>query len=148
VLSTDDDRSNSNIVTARGNVRTARGTFPVGISGNPAGKGHVPNKFSKRFLVSLAASWEQHGDAVFEEVRKLDPAQYLRICASLVPKEVILHTHNSTPAAQLTEQELQAVIVEDITGVERLRTALLPLVERVAELDPILADEMRGLLDG
>jgi hypothetical protein len=127
---------------------TGGGRWPKGYTGNLAGRGHVPSKFSKRFLISLAASWEQHGDAVFEEVRKTDVVQYLRICASLVPKEVILHTHSSTPAAQLTEQELQAVIVEDITGVERLRTALLPLVARVAELDPVLADEMQQVIDG
>jgi hypothetical protein len=144
VLSTDDDDQPTN----KAPQWTGGGRWPKGYTGNLAGRGHVPSKFSKRFLVSLAASWEQHGDQVFEEVRKLDPVQYLRICASLVPKEVILHTHSSTPAAQLSEQELQAVIVEDITGVERLRTMLLPLVNRVAEFDPVLADEMRQVIDG
>jgi hypothetical protein len=61
---------------------------------------------------------------------------------------VLVITHSTTPAAQLTEQELTAVIVEDISGVERLKVALLPLVARVAEYDPILADEMRQVIDG
>jgi hypothetical protein len=76
---------------------------PGGPSPNPAGRGHVPSKFSKKFLVSLAASWEQHGDAVFEEVRRKDVVQYLRICASLIPKEVLVITPSTTPAAQLSE---------------------------------------------
>jgi hypothetical protein len=122
---------------------------PGGPSPNPAGRGHVPSKFSKKFLISLAASWEQHGDAVFEEVRKLDPVQYLRICSSLIPKEVLVITHSTTPAAQLTEQELQAVIVEDISAIERVRIAMLPLVDRIAELDQQLADDItRVLADG
>jgi hypothetical protein len=113
-----------------------------------AGRGHTPSKFSKKFLVSLAAPWERHGDAVFEEVRQKDVVQYLRICASLIPKEVLVITHSTTPAAQLSQVELEAVIVEDISGVERLKVALLPLVNRVAEFDPVLADEMRQVIDG
>jgi hypothetical protein len=120
-----------------------------GQSGNLAGRGHTPSKFSKKFLISLAASWEQNGDAVFAEVREKDPVQYLRICASLIPKEVLVITHSTTPAAQLTEQELQAVIVEDISAIERVRVAMLPLIERVAELDQQLADDItRVLADG
>jgi hypothetical protein len=122
---------------------------PGGPSPNPAGRGHVPSKFSKKFLVSLAASWEQHGDAVFEEVRRKDVVQYLRICASLIPKEVLVITHSTTPAAQLSEQELQAILVEDISAIERVRAAMLPLVSRVAELDQQLADDIaRVLADG
>jgi hypothetical protein len=142
-MNSDDEQPNNLPVPTKYSSR-----WKPGQSGNLAGRGHTPSKFSKKFLISLAASWEQNGDAVFAEVREKDPVQYLRICASLIPKEVLVITHSTTPAAQLTEQELQAVIVEDITGVERLRTMLLPLVARVAEFDPVLADEMRQVIDG
>jgi hypothetical protein len=141
------DDSNEPIYNSAGR-RLPSTVWKPGQSGNLKGRGHVPSKFSKKFLISLAASWEQHGDAVFEEVRKIDPVQYLRICSSLIPKEVLVITHSATPASQLTEQELTAVIVEDISGVERLKVALLPLVNRVAEFDPVLADEMRQVIDG
>jgi hypothetical protein len=138
------EHTNNNLPARQHPTRWVKGQ-----SGNLAGRGHTPSKFSKKFLVSLAASWEQHGDAVFEEVRKIDPVQYLRICSSLIPKEVLVITHSTTPAAQLTEQELQAVIVEDISAIERVRVAMLPLIERVAELDQQLADDItRVLADG
>jgi uncharacterized coiled-coil protein SlyX len=67
----------------------------------------------------------------------------------LIPKEVLVVTHSTTPAAQLSEQELQAILVEDISAIERLRAALLPLIDRVADHDQQLADEMhRVLADG
>jgi len=118
------------------------------VSPNPRGRGHSPSKFSKRFLTSLSASWELHGDAVLEQVREKDPTQYLRSCASLIPRQIMIHSTSTTAVAQMSEQELQAVIVEDVTALEKLRTTLLPLVERVAAHDPALADEMHCVLDG
>ncbi len=43
----------------------------------------------------------------------------------------------------MSEQKLAAVIVEDVTALEKLRAALLPLIDRVAICDAALADEMR-----
>ena len=117
---------------------------------NPAGRRKgTPNAFSKAFLKSVSAKWKEHGDAVLEEVRHSQPGLWLRVCASLIPKEVLVVTHSTTPAAQLSEQELQAILVEDISAIERLRAALLPLIDRVADHDQQLADEMhRVLADG
>jgi hypothetical protein len=123
---------------------------PGGPSPWPAGrgKGHL-NKFSKASLQSVSAKWREHSDAVLEEVRRDDPGLFLRVCASLIPKELLVVTHSTTPVAQMTEKELQAVIVEDTSAVERLRAAPLPLVDRVAGHDPALAEQMhRVLADG
>ena len=81
---------------------------PGGPSPSPAGrgKGHL-NKFSKAFLQSVSAKWREHGDAVLEEVRRDDPGLFLRVCASLIPKELLVVTHSTTPVAQMTEKELQ-----------------------------------------
>ena len=118
------------------------------VSPNPKGRGHSPSKFSKRFLVSLAASWEQHGDTVLEQVRQKDPTQYLRICASLIPRQIMIHNTTAAPAVTLSEAELQAIVVEDVSRLEQVRATLLPLIERVADFDWELADEMRKALDG
>jgi hypothetical protein len=120
-----------------------------GPSPNPAGRGHSPSKFSKAFLASVSAKWKAHGDDVLEEVGRDDPGLFLRVCASLIPQSLLVVTHSTTPAAQLSESDLQAILVEDVTQLERLRAALLPLIDRVAKNDPQLAQDMhRVLADG
>jgi hypothetical protein len=47
-----------------------------------------------------------HGAAAIERVRQEDPATYLRVIASLIPKEMKVET---SPLAGLTEAELNAV---------------------------------------
>jgi hypothetical protein len=49
----------------------------------------------------------------------------------------------------LYEDEFSDVSSSDSSAtVERLKVALLPLVNRVAEFDPVLADEMRQVING
>jgi hypothetical protein len=116
---------------------------------NPLGrKPGTPNKFSRAFLADVAEKWHAHGAGVLEEVRRDDPATFLRVCASLVPREILLTTQNATPVSQMSETELQALIVEDITVVERLKVALLPLIDRVAGYNSALAAEFREVLHG
>jgi hypothetical protein len=117
---------------------------------NPAGRGKgVTNKFSRAFLHDVSRKWAEHGADALEEVRRTDPGTFLRVCASLIPKELLVVTHSTTPVQQLSETELQAILVEDVTTLEKLRAALLPLVERVEACDPALAHEMhRVLADG
>jgi hypothetical protein len=115
---------------------------------NPKGRGNSPSKFSKAFLHDVSRKWAEHGADVLEEVRRRDPGTFLPVCASLIPKELLVITHGTSPVAQMSEQELQAVIVDDVSAVEKLRAVLLPLVERVAAHDPALADEIHRALDG
>ena len=84
---------------------------------NPAGRGKgVPNKFSKAFLHDVSKKWAQHGEDVLEQVRRDDPGLFLRVCAGLIPKELLVITHSTTPVQQLSETELQAILVEDVTA--------------------------------
>jgi len=94
----------------------------------------------------VAEKWHAHGANVLEEVRRDDPATFLRVCASLVPREILLTTQSATPVSQMSEIELQALIVEDITGVARLKAALAPLIDRVAAYDEALAGEISKVL--
>ena len=58
--------------------------------GNTHGKGRPKgsrNKFSQEFIEALAANFSEHGQGVIEVLRTEDPATYVRICASLVPKD-------------------------------------------------------------
>ncbi len=59
----------------------------------PATRGR-PRVYRERlthaFLENLNADFEKHGPAVIEAVRTNEPAQYLKVVASLVPKEIEL----------------------------------------------------------
>ena len=69
----------------------------------------------------MSAKWKLHGDDVLEEVRRDDPGLFLRACASLIPQSLLIVTHNTTPVANLSQQELEAILVEDVTQLERLQ---------------------------
>lgn len=62
--------------------------FVKGQSGNPAGKPlGSKHKISEKFISSLTADFEQHGETVIERVRAEKPETYLKIVADLVPKD-------------------------------------------------------------
>ncbi len=59
-----------------------------GESGNPSGRPlGARNKLSENYHEALYHDFLEHGPAVIVEVRENDPSTYLKIIASLVPKE-------------------------------------------------------------
>jgi hypothetical protein len=60
----------------------------------------------------------------------------------LIPKELLVVTHNTTPLQQMTTMELQAVIINDATTAEKMRSRLEPLIEELAKKDLPLARQM------
>jgi len=62
--------------------------FKVGNPGRPKGS---KNKISKEYLAALAEDFERYGVAVIERVRKERPDVYLKLVASLVPKDFDVH---------------------------------------------------------
>jgi hypothetical protein len=76
----------------RKSVNTERRTdhlFKAGQpSANPNGRPKGSrNKLSESFIARMHADFEQHGDSVIEAVRTESPGEYLRIIASIVPKQ-------------------------------------------------------------
>ena len=60
-----------------------------GQSGNPAGRQiGSRNKLNEKFILALHDDFVEHGAKVIEEVRKKKPDQYLKVIASILPREL------------------------------------------------------------
>jgi hypothetical protein len=60
-----------------------------GVSPNPAGRPKGSrNKLGEEFVSALLADFNEHGPSVIETVRAEQPAQYLKVIAAVIPKEV------------------------------------------------------------
>lgn len=67
-------------------VRDGGGRFLAGNGGGGRRKGSR-NKLTEAFLTAVASDFEQHGAAALAKLRADDPASYLRIVGSFVPRE-------------------------------------------------------------
>lgn len=81
--------------------------FLPGQSGNPAGrvKGSR-NKLTEDFLRCLSDDFSEHGPEAIRRTREEDPAVYVRVIASLMPKQLEV----SRPLEELTDDELVAAV--------------------------------------
>lgn len=57
-------------------------------AGNPGRQTGSRCKLGTKFVDALLADFEKHGSVTIERVRETDPSAYMRVIASLLPKEV------------------------------------------------------------
>ena len=75
--------------TAEQQHRLAKYEFKPGESGNPAGRPvGSRNKLSDKFCADLLEHWQEHGVEAMDAALAKDPAAYVRVVASTVPKDV------------------------------------------------------------
>jgi hypothetical protein len=91
-----------------GESRRVDGTFAPGISGNPRGKPKGSRtKLGEAFISDLQADWVANGADVIVKVRTDRPADYLKVVASILPKELNVRVD---PLEEMDDDELSAIL--------------------------------------
>lgn len=90
-----------------------------GQSGNPNGRPKgSKQRLSESFIAALCQDFETHGQTVIDTVRAEKPADYLKIIASIVPKELTIKTET---IEDMSDDEL----IERLDQVRSVAAALL-----------------------
>jgi hypothetical protein len=96
-------------------------------SGRPAGS---RNKLTNMLLTALVADWEKFGPGAVRIMRVERPAEYCKLVASLVPKELFVQ---ESALSDLSDDEL----MENLAVIRRLRArAAAVLVEQIEQKQP------------
>lgn len=94
--------------------------FKPGQSGNPAGRPKgARSKLGEAFIEALHTDFEQHGIATIEAVRLEKPDQYLKVIASILPKDLNV---NINQMDDLTDDQL-------IQRIRSLDSAIRPFLD-------------------
>jgi Family of unknown function (DUF5681) len=115
-----------------GNLKTAPPWRP-GQSGNPAGRRPGSrNKLSEDFLLRLHATWLEHGDRALAAMAVNDPSNFVRVVASLMPRQIDLSV--GVDAAQFVTTFRHAI---ELLGNE---APMLPRSKRVKVIEAEVID--------
>jgi hypothetical protein len=89
-------------------MRRGNGTFLPGQSpGRPRG---ARNRLQSSFLYALAEDFERDGAAAIKICRIEEPARYVQIVASLMPRE--LEIEHQTATSDLDDEQLDSLITQ------------------------------------
>jgi len=130
--------------------------FRPGTSGNLNGRGlGVRNRLNRRFVFALSRAWEQHGVEALQRVIAEEPVQFIKIVASLCPREVTLDASDDLRSAlarlgklakaRYAKDHPRVIDVDpDGSGASGLTQGALPQSEVVELPDPIEGSPRRS----
>lgn len=79
-----------------------------GQSGNPKGRPKGSrNQLAEHFIADLQADWEEHGVEAIKQMRENNPADYVKVVAGILPKELNVKT---SVVEEMSDDELAAGI--------------------------------------
>ena len=87
--------------------------FKPGQSGNPAGPKGSRNKPSEEFFQDLYDVWRAFGKPALETMAMLYPVEFVRVVASLMPKETQA-TITRVNLDRISDEQLDAIIARGI----------------------------------
>ncbi|MBU7587935.1 MAG: hypothetical protein KAF42_01840 [Sphingopyxis terrae] len=85
--------------------RDSRGRFLTGNNGGGRRIGNR-NRLTETFLATIEADFAKHGLDVLAKLREDDPATYLRIVASLVPRDLVLKREREPDFSDMSDDEI------------------------------------------
>lgn len=81
--------------------------FKPGQSGNPGGQAKGTRRMlNAAFLKALSKDFDKHGEEAIKNAREDDPVGYVKVIASLLPKQV----EETKPLEDVSDAELAAAI--------------------------------------
>src|SRR6266480_7926642 len=92
--------------------RDDRGRFKTGNNGGPGRPPGSRNSFGEEFLSAVQEDFRKHGKAILAKVRTNSPASYLRVVASLIPRDISVHVPDDF--SYLTDAELVAQMLQSL----------------------------------
>lgn len=104
------------------------GRFLPGNSGGGGRPKGARNKLGEAFIEDMLADWEANGPAAIREVRETKPDAYLKVVASILPRDLNVNINQTD---HMTDEQL----------VERIRSL-------DAAIRPFLDAEGKGGIDG
>lgn len=106
--------------TQPGNLKPA---WEPGKSGNPTGRPKGSRtKLMEAFVSKLQADFVEHGARVIAQVRAEKPDQYLKVIASIMPKQLNVNTN---AIGDMSDDELEATLA----AIQSIARQLRPVAE-------------------
>jgi hypothetical protein len=90
--------------------------FQPGNPGRPKGS---RNKLAEDFLSDVLGEWQSHGKVAISDMRKKNPGDFVKMVASLLPKDINLNLTDNL--SELSDDEL-------LGEIRKLHASLAPLL--------------------